>query len=376
MCLLTKHAAFLRSFFKRGSMKVSKSLVNLATLSMLGFMAIACNSGGGSTVDRYAEGLEAGKKQGYAEGYDVGYDDGYKDGDVAGFERAKTFFASADYLKGFSDGKIEGTTVGYNSGYAVGKKDGESIGYDLGYDDGRVDGKDEGYDLGYDDGYDDGKGAGGTYASGYNVGYDDGYDDGSLDGYDLGYDDGMSDGYDIGYDDGFDDGYGLSVGKSKSLKGYANVLSMFHNDLIDYSKIKAPKSSKRGLVANGRLLFSETSITNKDTLKKAAIVEQYLVVEMAKQVQGKFGLSTDRSLKVAKAANHFRKYSTHRALTAEDTNAYASEIIGSDFKTITSAYEKGMKGDLSSFTSVMEKAAEKNETSPEKMAQIFTKMFI
>jgi flagellar biosynthesis/type III secretory pathway protein FliH len=390
-------------------MKLRNGSINLATLSLLGFLAVACNSGGGGSTpvaDRYAEGLETGKKQGYTEGYDVGYDDGYADGDVAGYERAKVFFSSADYLKGFADGKAEGITIGYGQGYTVGKTDGTTQGYNSGYAVGKTDGKREGYDLGYDDGYDDGhddgyaSGDSGAYTTGYNAGYskgttdgkvvgynlgyddgnadgyDSGYDDGSADGYDLGYDDGMSDGYDIGYDDGFDDGYGLSVGKSKSLKGYANVISMFHNDLVDYKKIQAPKETKRGLVANGRLLFSETSVTNKDTLKRTAAVEQYLVVEMAKQVKGKFGLSAERSLKVAKAANHFRKYSSKRALTAEDTNAYAAEIIGADFNQITKAYESGMKGDLSSFNAVMEKAAKKNETSPEKMAEIVTKLFI
>lgn len=374
-------------------MKTQKGLAVLATVSMLG-LSVACNSGGGSKSDRYQEGFTAGKQQGYSEGYDVGYDDGYADGDEAGYERAKAYFASADYLKGFSDGKVEGTSIGYSQGYAVGKQDGEVIGYDNGYDDGHADGYDsglgDGYDLGYDDGYGDGYDDGSMNAgAGYEAGYSAGYSDGSADGYDLGYDHGAADGYDIGYDDGFYDGYdigyddgyydgswGLSVGKTKKLQGYADILSMVHNDLVDYSKIKAPVQTKKGLVANGKLLLSETSQTNKDTLKRAAVVEQYLVVEMAKQIKGKFGLSADRSLKVAKAANHFRKYATKRALTAEDTNAYAEEMIGANFSELSKAYESSMKGDLSSFQSVMEKAAEKNQVSPEKMTEIVTKLFI
>lgn len=378
--------------FSKGKeiMKLQKGLATLATLSLLG-LSVACNDSGDGD-DKYAQGLTDGKAQGYAEGYDVGYDDGYADGDAAGYERAKTYFASADYNRGFADGKTEGTSLGYSQGYNVGKEDGKAegynTGYNVGYGDGDADGYDRGYDHGYDDGYDANTGSGAYntgYAagqsagqtSGYNLGYADGeadgYDTGMADGYDLGYGDGMADGYDIGYEDGY---YGLSVGKTKKLKGYANVLSIFHNDLVDYSKIKAPKQTKRGLVANGQLLFSETSTTNKDTLKRAAAVEQYLVVEMAKQVKGKFGLSAERSLKVAKAANHFRKFSSKRALTAEDTNAYATEIMGSNFASITKAYENGMKGDISGFNSVIEKAAAKNETSPEKMAEIVTKLFI
>lgn len=330
-------------------MKAQKAVSVLATLSILSF-AVACNSGGGSTSDRYAEGFAAGKAEGYKEGYDVGYDDG----DADGYARAEAYFKTADYTKGFNDGKAQGLATGYSQGYNVGKTDGYNLG------------KTDGYNLGYNDGYDDGE----------VFGYDNGYDDGAADGYDLGYDDGYDDGYDVGYDDGFDDGYGLSVGKTAKLAGYADVLSAFHNDLIDYSKIKAPKETKRGLVANGQLLFSEASMTNKDTLKKAAVVEQYLVVEMAKQVKGKFGLSAERSLQVAKAANHFRKQSTSRALTAEDTNAYASEIVGSSFKSIEKAFDASMKGDISGLSSIMEKAAEKNGTTPEKMTEIVTKLFI
>lgn len=330
-------------------MKAQKGLVVLATISLLG-LSVACS-------DRYNEGFAAGKDQGYKEGYDAGYNDGYTDGDADGYARAKAYFASADYNSGFNDGQAVGVAIGYSQGYAVGKNDG----YNLGYGDGKYDG----YNLGYNDGYGDGK------TDGYNTGYNDGYGDGKTDGYNLGY----SDGYDVGYDDGFADGR-LSVGKTGSLKGYANILSMAHNDMFDYSKISAPKQTSRGLVANGKLLLEETSLTNKDTLKRAAVVEQYLVAEMAKQVKGKFGLSAERSLKIAKAANHFRKFATDRALTAEDTNAYASEIIGADLKTIEKAYDSALKGEPASFKSVLDKAAQKNGTSPEKMSEIVTSLFI
>jgi flagellar biosynthesis/type III secretory pathway protein FliH len=339
---------FLLTFQKGKNMKAHKAVSVLATLAILSF-AVACNDGGSTaTADRYAEGFAAGKTAGKAEGYKEGYDVGYDDGDKDGYARAEAYFKTADYTKGFNDGKAVGVTIGYTNGYTVGKTEG----YNRGYSDGN--------DDGYDDGYLDGK----------VVGYDLGYDDGSDDGYEVGY----SDGYDDGFDDGFDSA--LSVGKTPKLKGYADVLSAFHNDLIDYSKIKAPVQTKRGLVANGALLFSEVSMTNKDTLKKSAAVEQYLVIEMSKQVKSKFGLSAERSLKVAKAANHFRKFATSRAFTAEDTNAYAQEIIGSDFKTIGKAYESSMKGNLSDLSSIIDRAAEKNGVSPEKMGQIVTQMFL
>jgi hypothetical protein len=351
-------------------MKAQKSLALLATVSLLG-LSVACN-------DRYEEGITKGKADGYRQGYDVGYDDGYADGDEAGYERAKAYFASADYNTGFNDGKTAGIDIGYNNGFSAGKQEGVAIGYsqgyNVGYDDGYLDGEETsfqtGYDLGYMDGNADGYDLG--YDHGMSDGYDMGYDNGMYDGYDIGY----SDGYDVGYDDGFKDGYGLSVGPSKKLKGYANVLSMAHNDMFDYSKIKAPKQTARGLVANGRLLFEETSLTNKDTLKRAAVVEQYLVLEMGKQVKGKFGLSAERSLKIAKAANHFRKFASKRALTNEDTNAYFQELVGSDLKSFESAFEAQKSGDFSAMKSVLQNAAEKNGTSPEQMGKIVASIFL
>ena len=338
-------------------MKTLKGLSVLLTASLL-VLSVACS-------DHYEDGLADGKAEGYASGYDVGYDEAYATADAASFEKAKAYFLTATYDDGVRDGKAIGLTQGYNSGYAAGELSNQpyvtaayNSGYSKGYDDGYDDGVDDGYDMGYDDGVDDG----------YDMGYDDGVDD----YYDVGYDDGFDDGYDVGYDDGWDDGYdsSFSVGKTKALKGYANLLSMGHNDMFDYSKIAAPKKTARGIVANGKLLFEETSLTNKDTMKRQAVVEEYLILQMAKQVKSKFGLSNERSLKVAKASNHFRKYASKRALTNEDTNAYVTEIIGVDLKTIQNAYEAG------NMKSVLDAAAVKNGSTAEKMAEVLAKHFI
>lgn len=335
-------------------MKTQKGFSVLLTASLL-VLSVACS-------DHYEEGLADGKREGYATGYDVGYEDAYAPAEEASFQKAKEYFLTATYDDGFRDGKAVGVAQGYASGYAAGELSNQPYvtaaynnGYNNGYDDGYDDGVDDGYDMGYDDGFDDG----------YDMGYDDGVDN----YYDLGYGDGFDDGYDVGYDDGYWDG-SFSVGKTKALRGYANLLSMAHNDLIDYSKISSPKSTARGIVANGKLLFEETSRTNKDTLKRAAVVEQYLIMQMAKQVKAKFGLSSERSLKVAKASNHFRKYASKRALTNEDTNAYVTEMIGVDLKTIEAAHESG------NMKSVLNAAAAKNGTTPEKMAEVLAKHFI
>ncbi len=350
--LTSKLATALSIIKGKKNMKATKALMVLATLSMLG-LNVACNSsGGGNNVsDRYQEGFDAGK----AQGYDLGYDDGYADGDDAGYERARVYFTSqaSDYNAGFNAGK----TAGYN----LGKTDGYNLGLS------------SGYDSGYDDGYDDGRATGGNTT----VAYNDGYDDGLADGYDMGYDDGIADGYDLGYDDGYDDGYyALSVGPAKDLKGYANVLAIAHNEVFDYSKMVLPKSTARGLEVNGKLILSETSLTNKDTSKRSAVLEQYLVVEMAKQAQEKMDLSAERSIKLAKASNHFRKFSSARALTNDDTSAYMEEMVGSNLASMSSAMDAFKKGDVSEFNARLEAAAVKNQTSIENATEILTDILL
>jgi flagellar biosynthesis/type III secretory pathway protein FliH len=363
----------------------------LAVLAMVSFLAISTGC-----EDRYQEGFNA--------GYDQGYDEGYVDGDADGYERARQYFQTQDYASGFAAGQAAGIQTGYAQGYNVGKTDGIAIGrqqgyntgYDDGYDDGYVDGDADGYADGYDDGYDDGYADGAdpaaitaAYNNGYNDGYDDGDADGFADGYDIGYDDGFGDGYDIGYDDGFDDGYdigfddgwdaalGLSVGplKTNSVNKRNNLLSKVHNDLVNYSKIKAPKLTARGIEANGRLIFEETSMTSKDLEKRAAATEKYLVSEMGKQISAKFGLSQERSFKVAKIANHWRKFSTTRAVTADDADAFSEELIGANLKEVEAAVKSSMRGEASELNSLLEKAAAQNQTSPEKITLIMNKLF-
>lgn len=383
-------AAFGQPFFWTKKMKYL--ITQLLPLSLLVLM-VSC---GENPENKYDEGFTEGRAQGQTQGYDEGYDKGHTDGDAVGYERAKAYFESAGYDEGKTDGSKLGYGQGYANGWSVGNNETRPVAYSTGYAAGNADGKEDGYARGLDDGYDDGWDQRNTevYNSGYSVGfkkgeadsYNRGYTDGEDDGYDTGHDDGADDGYDLGYDDGFDDGYDIgfedgewdafSIGKSKKLKGYANLISLAHNDMIDYTKIQMPKSTRKGLVAKGQVLFSESSLTNKDTMKRLAVAEQYLVMEMAKQVKGKFGLSAERSLKLAKASNHFRKYSSTRALTSEDTNAYASEIIGSDFRAIERAYENSMRGDVSGFNSILSKAAEKNETSPENISMIIAKFFM
>lgn len=374
-----------------------KRLVKVLPALALATVLVGCN-------DRYQEGFTAGQTQGYSEGY--------ADGDADGYTRGETYFSNhTTYEHGYADGNAIGLRTGYNQGYGVGLSEGRQIGfaqamadgtYDrgyaagdtAGYRDGYSDGYDDGNDDGYDDGWDDGRAriqwqVTNAYNNGYNSGYDDGYDDGAWTGYDDGYDDGFDDGYDMGYDDGFDDGYdwgfddgydaalGLSVGpiKAASASAKANLLSKVHNDLVNYAKIKAPKATARGIEANGRLIFEETSMGSKDLEKRAAAVERYLVSEMGKQISARFGLSQERSMQIAKVSNLWRKYASSRAVTDADASAYSEALIGVNLKQVEGAVRDSMKGDSASLNELLKQAAEVNGTSPENVSRIMNQVF-
>ncbi len=366
----------------------------LLLVAML-ILSVACKS-------KYEKGFEAGQDQGYTEGYDDGYVDGDKDGYDRGMADGEEYYTSATYEDGVSDGMEVGLSIGYNQGYNVGYNEtygpaysqGKADGYQPGYNAGRTAGYNQGYNEGnadgYDDGFDDGRATiqwqiNWAYDDGYDDGYEDGYDDGWYagdahgynDGYGDGYDDGFDDAYDIGYDDGWDAAYysSLSVKPSKSMKGTSNILSMVHNDMFNYAKIPAPKQTKRGLVAGSKLIFEETSLSNKDLEKRAAAVEKYLVSSMASQVKAQFGLSNERSSQIAKVANHFRKQTSSRAISEADSNAYAKEILGANFKEIETAFKGSLKGDQAQLGQVLEQAAQKNNTTPEHMSSIMYKIF-
>lgn len=363
--------------------------MKMSSLFLLAALAttVACKS-------KYEKGFEAGNAQGYADGYDDGYVDGDKDGYEQGMADGEAYYGAATYDDGVSDGIKVGTPIGYAQGYSVGRAEtygpaynqGKIDGYQPGYNAGKTAGYNLGYNDGDEDGYDDGFAAGRAtiqgqinwaYNTGYNNGYDDGYDDGwyagDAHGYNDGYDDGFDDGYDIGFDDGWD--AALSVKPTGAMKGTSNVLSMVHNDLFNYSKIQAPKQTKRGLVAGNKLIFEETSLSNKDLERKAAAVEKYLVNSMASQVKGQFNLSSERSFQIAKVANHFRKQGTTRAVSEADSNAYAKEILGANFKEIEAAYKGVLKGEKAQLSQVLDQAAQKNGTSPEHMSSLMFKLF-
>lgn len=326
----------------------------------------------------YAQGQTDGYAQGYAQGvldagnldYNDGYNDGYAAGDNAGYNRGYNDGSATGYTSGYSDGYSDGDTDGYADGYNAGVADGYNAGYDDGFDDGVVISYDTGYDDGFDDGYDVGA------DDGYDNGLGDGYDAGIDDGYDIGFDDGYDGGYNDGYDFGFDDGWFAAGGSSSDKRSAAQALTAtFLQDLIDFDKVKSPKAVLTD-PANKRLLLSSTAGMTVDTKKKKAILNKYIVGAMKNQLISKFGLPEKRSHQIAKLANHMIKASNNGEINMTTVNSFSEKVLGSNFSDMQNAYKSSLKGDSKKLNSIVDKAAELNEITPEHTQKIMGQLFL
>ncbi|MEK6625837.1 MAG: hypothetical protein AABY86_12750, partial [Bdellovibrionota bacterium] len=202
--------------------------------------------------------------------------------------------------------------------------------------------------------------------------YSTGYSDGSTTGFNSGYDSG----YDSGYSDGHYDGqYGLSITAEKpgqKINPSVKLVSMVYNDMFDFKRVRSLKQS--GIKLRGYAL-EEGSISSKDLELRGAIEESFVVGQMARQLVERFGLSEDRSQKVAKMATHWRKLQA-RELTRGDADAFSEELLGVNMDQVRKAFQQQNDGNFADMKNLIKKAAEVNKTTPEHMAKIMGQLFL
>jgi hypothetical protein len=123
------------------------------------------------------------------------------------------------------------------------------------------------------------------------------------------------------------------------------------------------------------MVFEQTAANSKDLDKAAAFAEAFAVDKMAANLSAEFGLSEERSLKVAKLAASWEKLSKSRALTNADADAFSYELTGVSIDDMENAEKAMMSGSMTELNSVIAKAAEVNGTSSENMSAIMMKLF-
>jgi|GEM_PF-2113325 len=124
----------------------------------------------------------------------------------------------------------------------------------------------------------------------------------------------------------------------------------------------------------GDFAFDETAEGAKDLEKIKAIKETYATAKIASTLTAEYGLSTERSVKVAKMVNNWSKLSKKRSLTEADANSFSKELLGVNIKDAERAYKAKAEGNDEAVQDLVEEAAKANQTSPEHVSALMEQL--
>ena len=127
--------------------------------------------------------------------------------------------------------------------------------------------------------------------------------------------------------------------------------------------------------ASTTMTFEKTAGSVKDLEKVAALSEAFQVETLASNIASEFGLSDDRSIKVAQLAASWNKLSKTRALTEGDADAFTKELAGVSMADMDNAEKAAANGSGAELSAVLAKAAAVNGTTSENMSSIMMKLF-
>ncbi len=120
-------------------------------------------------------------------------------------------------------------------------------------------------------------------------------------------------------------------------------------------------------------LFSEEVTSLKDLETMGAKIEISSIKDLSNKLVADYGLSTDRAEEVAKSLQTYNKLTSKRSLTAQEKNNFSKELLGVDY---SKAFNAILSGDQEDLNSLLDKAAEKNGTSPEQVSAIINELFL
>ena len=130
------------------------------------------------------------------------------------------------------------------------------------------------------------------------------------------------------------------------------------------------------LSSSQTMTFSEDKGKAKDLEKLGAVKEAFATKKVKEVLNFDYGLSEKRSESVAKLVVNWSKVSNNRAMTSADADAFTKKLIGVNINDATEAYKASLEGDSTSLDSLIEKAADVNETSPENMKDLFNNLVL
>ncbi|MDC0254444.1 hypothetical protein OAK75_06055 [Bacteriovoracales bacterium] len=124
------------------------------------------------------------------------------------------------------------------------------------------------------------------------------------------------------------------------------------------------------------MVFSEEKGPVKDLEKLGAVKEAYATKKVRDLLNFDYGLSEKRSESVAKLVVNWSKVSNKRSMTSSDADAFTEKLIGVNINEASKAYKASLEGNGTSLDSLIETAADVNETSPENMRELFNNLVL
>lgn len=124
----------------------------------------------------------------------------------------------------------------------------------------------------------------------------------------------------------------------------------------------------------GTVVFEQSEIAQKDLEKIGGVLEQRKINQLSKTFVERFGLSEARGMEIAKVTYAFNQIQNQRAVTEADANEFTLEVLGVEMSKMNKAIQESLEGNDSGLDSLIKKAADQNEISPEHMREIINLM--
>ncbi|MFI5391360.1 MAG: hypothetical protein ACHQYQ_08370, partial [Bacteriovoracales bacterium] len=122
--------------------------------------------------------------------------------------------------------------------------------------------------------------------------------------------------------------------------------------------------------------FNLEVVSIKDLEKIAAYSEREESEGYAYHLMENFGLSESRAQTISRHLISYKKLNNQRSLTTSEKEVLSKEILGFGFEKGKLALEKYMQGEKESLDDLIVVAANKNETTPEHIKELFGEIFL
>ncbi len=130
---------------------------------------------------------------------------------------------------------------------------------------------------------------------------------------------------------------------------------------------------KYEFVNNPGNYFSVSGESSKDLEAMGAKLERINIQSLSERLVSNYGLSEERADSVARHLKAYEKISSKRSLTSKEKDFFSNELLGVNYRDAQNAFTGGNNEELND---LVERAAEKNGTSPEQISDILSEILL